>query len=141
MTFLPFLLVTFSYYSGIDTPHHRRQSSHSYLCLSLPPEIHFLSTLSAKCHYSHTFHAHPVSIIHITPNPTTHLSPTTTLRQGTGLRPSLFPNPTTIPSCLSTRYSTAQCVSSVWTFTYTSILSDFPFSFTLFHFCIKVHVS
>ena len=50
-------------------------------------------------------------------------------------------NPTTILSCLSTGYSTVQYISSVWTFTYTSVLSDFPFSFTLFHVCIKVHVS
>ena len=44
------------------------------------------------------------------------------------------PNPTIIPSCLSTGYSTVQCILSVWTFTYTSILSDFLFSFTLFRF-------
>ena len=44
-----------------------------------------------------------------------------------------IPNPTIILSCLSTGYSTVQCISSVWTLTYTSILSDFP-SFTLFWF-------
>ena len=43
-------------------------------------------------------------------------------------------NSTIILSCLSTRYSTVPCILSVWTFTYTSILLDFPFSFTLFHF-------
>ena len=52
-----------------------------------------------------------------------------------------IPDPTTILSCLNTGYSTAQCISSVWTFTYTSILLDFPSPFTLVHFCIKVHVS
>ena len=55
-----------------------------------PPEIHFLLTLSAKCHYSDAFYTHPVSIIHITPNPTTHPSPTATPRQGTGPRLLLF---------------------------------------------------
>ena len=58
-----------------------------------PPEIHFLLALSANCHYSNAFRAHPVSITHITPNPTTHLSPTATPRQGTGPRPLLFQTP------------------------------------------------
>ena len=45
---------------------------------------------SVKCHYSDAFHAHPLSIMYITLSPTTHLSPTATPRQGTGLRPLLF---------------------------------------------------
>ena len=83
---------------------------------------------------------HPLSIIQIT---RPHYKSITHCNSDTRYWSKAFtiPNSTIIPSSLSTRYSTALCILPVGTFTYTSISSDFTFSFSLSHFCIRVHVS